>query len=455
MQGDAKSAIAGLQATDANYQHAIDILKERFGKKSLVISSHMEALMKVTSLSDDDNTKKIRRVYDKIECHIRSLQALGLDSANYGCVLGPVILSHLPDELRLTVTRNFDITADVWELDKILKALKTEIEVRERSGFVASNNNNNNNKTNGRDKFTGASLYTKDSSKDDAVVPKQETCLYCTGKHATVSCKVVTEVDARRQILKKKFRCFNCFGSGHVGSRCKKSKVCGKCGRKHDTSLCDESVPKELDPPAEKKEDEEKRNGITMHCNTATSVLMLTARAYVNNEKTGKTLLARIIFDNCSNRTYVTDCLRKCLSLPKIGEKNINVARFMDSGNGQDKPVVHTSDIVQFKIKGVNDEDITVTAQTVPAICPPPNSRPIEFYKKEYRHLKSLTLADEVIDEPFRDNQIDIMIGLDYYYSMVYDETVRGMCGPVATKSQIGWLVAGPVYSKHDENVSE
>ena len=56
VQGDAKSAIAGLQATDANYLHAIDILRERFGKKSLVISSHMEALMN----AHDDNTKKIR-----------------------------------------------------------------------------------------------------------------------------------------------------------------------------------------------------------------------------------------------------------------------------------------------------------------------------------------------------------------------------------------------------------
>ena len=206
LQGDAKSAIAGLQATDTNYKHAIDILRERFGKKSLVISSHMEALMKVTPLSDDDNTKKIRRVYDKIECHIRSLQALGLDSANYGCVLGPVILNHLPDELRLTVTRNFDATGDVWELDDILKALKTEIEVRERSGFVASNTNNNNNnkKSNEGTKYSASALYTKDAGRDDTVT--KVSCLYCTGKHATASCKVVTEIDARRQILRKKAR---------------------------------------------------------------------------------------------------------------------------------------------------------------------------------------------------------------------------------------------------------
>ena len=461
LQGDAKSAVAGLQATDVNYLHAIDILKERFGKKSLVISSHMEALMKVTTLTDDDNTRKIRRVYDKIECHIRSLQALGLDSANYGCVLGPVILSHLPDELRLSVTRKFDATADVWELNDILVALKSEIEVRERSGFVASNVNNNNKdnnntKRNNNDgsRQSGSALYTNDKTKDDAPpVNKQEKCLYCSGKHATVSCKTVTDIEARRQILRKKARCFNCFGGGHIAGRCRNPKVCGKCDGKHDTSLCDEPLHK--DPEPEKKEEEEKKDGITMHCNTATSVLMLTARASVCNVKLGKPVSARVIFDNCSNRTYVTDCLRQTLKLPKIGVKKINISRFMDTGEGKEKPVIHDCDIVQLMIKGVNDEDIIVSARTVPAICPPPNTRPIEFYKKEFRHLRTLTLADEVVQKPYRGNQIDMMIGLDYYYDIIYDQTERGVCGPVATKSRVGWLVAGPVYSKTDEDVPE
>ena len=220
---------------------------------------------------------------------------------------------------------------------------------------------------------------------------------------------------------------------------------------KHDTSLCDESVHKDTEPV--KKETEEK-DSISMHCNTATSVLMLTARAIVCNVKTGTKVCARIIFDNCINRSYITNCLRKTLGLKKIGSKRINVTRFMDREE-EEKSLLHECDIVQFMVKGVNDEDIIVSASTVPAICPPPNSRPIEFYKKEFRHLKTLTLADEIVEEPFRGDQIDIMIGLDFYYQIVYDETQRGVCGPVATKSRVGWLVAGPVYSEADRNIPE
>ena len=458
--GDAKNAIAGLQATEANYEHAVQILKDRFGKKSLVISSHMEALMKVSALSDTDNTKTIRRAYDRIECHIRSLQALGLDSANYGCVLGPVILSHLPDELRLTVTRNFDATGDVWELDDILKALKTEIEVRERSGFVASK------KSNKGDHSKGAASTLMTKSEDAAGNSSNgPNCLFCNGKHSTYKCKVVTDVEAKRQHLRKKARCFNCLGPGHIAVRCKSQKVCAKCGSKHDTSLCDSPAAtkdddvrggNEEDKEGAKEKVEEKKppaKGLTVFCNTATSVLMLTARAAVSNVDTGEKVYVRMIFDNCSNRSYITNKLRERLKLPKIDEKQLNVSRFMDSENEEDRvPIVKLCNIVQLKIEGVKEDDnIVVTLTEVPEICPPPHSEPVEIYKEQFQHLEGLDLADEVVEEPFRGDNIDVMLGLDWYYSIVDSEQKRGICGPVATKSRVGWLAAGPIFTKTDK----
>ena len=72
------------------------------------------------------------------------------------------------------------------------------------------NNNhkdNNTKRNNDGPRQSGAALYTNDKSKDDAPpVNKQEKCLYCSGKHATVSCKTVTDIEARRQILRKKTR---------------------------------------------------------------------------------------------------------------------------------------------------------------------------------------------------------------------------------------------------------
>ena len=95
LTGDALSAISGLSPSNENYKNAIEILTERFGKKVIVISSHMDAILKIPVLTEGDSTKKIRRVYDKIEMHIRSLQSLGIKSENYGMLLAPVILNHL------------------------------------------------------------------------------------------------------------------------------------------------------------------------------------------------------------------------------------------------------------------------------------------------------------------------------------------------------------------------
>ena len=81
LEGAALSAITGLALTEPNYANAVDILKERFGNKQLIISSHMEALLKlkpVTALSD----KGMRAVLDKVEIQVRGLQALESNRIN-------------------------------------------------------------------------------------------------------------------------------------------------------------------------------------------------------------------------------------------------------------------------------------------------------------------------------------------------------------------------------------
>ena len=43
LEGTALSAITGLALTESNNANAVDILKQRFGNKQLIISSHMES----------------------------------------------------------------------------------------------------------------------------------------------------------------------------------------------------------------------------------------------------------------------------------------------------------------------------------------------------------------------------------------------------------------------------
>ena len=74
-EGQALLVIKELALTEENYAAAIDILKKHYGNMQVVISAHMDEMLK---LSDCSNGKlhDFRRVYDKINVNVRGLQAL-------------------------------------------------------------------------------------------------------------------------------------------------------------------------------------------------------------------------------------------------------------------------------------------------------------------------------------------------------------------------------------------
>ena len=95
VEGTAYDTIAGLALTAANYKVAVDLLKQRFGQRQLIISCHMENLMKITPLISSADIKRVRRLYDNIEQNCRGLKALGATSESYRTLLVPVLL-HTP-----------------------------------------------------------------------------------------------------------------------------------------------------------------------------------------------------------------------------------------------------------------------------------------------------------------------------------------------------------------------
>ena len=59
-------------------------------------------LKPVTALAD---IKGLHAVLDKVEIQVRGLQALGIESDQYGALLIPIFMEKLPEELRLIVSR--------------------------------------------------------------------------------------------------------------------------------------------------------------------------------------------------------------------------------------------------------------------------------------------------------------------------------------------------------------
>lgn len=182
LEGAALSARLAL--TEPNYTNAIDILKKIFGNKQLIISSHMEALLKLKPATELSDIWGIRAVLDKVEIQVRGLQALGIESAQYGAfILIPIFMGKLPDELRLIVSR---------EHKDELQAVKSEVEARERCNIRPSVERLPFRKPYNPDlKSTASALLS-------GVRRKEFNCLFCKGNHRAFECHVVTNLEERK-----------------------------------------------------------------------------------------------------------------------------------------------------------------------------------------------------------------------------------------------------------------
>ena len=133
LEGSASKVVQGLTLTEGNYHSAVTLLKERFGNKQVIISTHMDKLTKLPDYTLD-RTSSLRHIYDKITVYARGLGTLGIDLDHYGTLLIPLITPKLPNEVRLTMTRNHP--GVVWKIEDLLTTIKTEVEAREVSNVT-------------------------------------------------------------------------------------------------------------------------------------------------------------------------------------------------------------------------------------------------------------------------------------------------------------------------------
>ena len=98
LEGEAQHTISGLSLTNDNYNEALNLLRNRFGN-NLIISAHMNILVKLPSVNNKD-VKALRKFYDDVESHVRSLSTLGIKIENYGSLVSSVILEKLPLEIK-------------------------------------------------------------------------------------------------------------------------------------------------------------------------------------------------------------------------------------------------------------------------------------------------------------------------------------------------------------------
>ena len=140
LNGEALRCIQGLALSNDNYDAAWDLLRNRYGRKNLVVSSLMKQVTAL-KLCGDNDTKSLRALLDKVNSSIRALNALGVPLENYGALLAPLIRQKLPQKLNLMLSRKLADTAvgdNFIDIDAITDFLEAELTARESVELTSS-----------------------------------------------------------------------------------------------------------------------------------------------------------------------------------------------------------------------------------------------------------------------------------------------------------------------------
>ncbi|KRY13809.1 hypothetical protein T12_6961 [Trichinella patagoniensis] len=107
LTGNALNAIDGLAVRSANYSAAIEILKSRFGRRDLIIQTHIRKLLDGTPCNDA-SLKSSRKFYDEVVLQIRSLEALGTNPSSPVLTASEVLLEIFKLKVHLSTRKRWE-----------------------------------------------------------------------------------------------------------------------------------------------------------------------------------------------------------------------------------------------------------------------------------------------------------------------------------------------------------
>ena len=198
LEGPAADCVRGFSLTSKNYIEARKLLEERFGNTQVIISAHMNVLLKLPKLNND-NATKLTSLYNAVESNIRSLMTMGLNPSHYGSLLIPVILERLPDSIKLIVTRK--LGKNNWHISDFINCIKEEVDARENCDFM-------------KDKNDYKHLRNSTHSLLGIQKHSRKNCVFCGKLHYSDKCQNVIDVSIRKKILRNEKRCFRCLMTG-------------------------------------------------------------------------------------------------------------------------------------------------------------------------------------------------------------------------------------------------
>ncbi|MCP4490542.1 MAG: DUF1759 domain-containing protein, partial [Gammaproteobacteria bacterium] len=277
LRGQALQSIEGIPMNNANYNEALQILRNRFGDGDLIkqaLYSQFRKLPTVQRLRADE----LRPFVDSMEKTCRQLSALGelLDHQS----LAGVLMEKLPAAVIIKLEEQYKgANQGSWSLQQLREALGKLVAVQEKVNRISDvpqrqpiqqpSQSQQKGRAQSQRQFQPG--YQPRSSADAFVVHKMERqpnrkfpmvrkdgqqsrpvvaakprepkspCILCGGAHFNDSCSAFPSLESRKKKLRELNRCFICLRNGCHASYCRQvHRRCFHCQKigEHSRMLC-------------------------------------------------------------------------------------------------------------------------------------------------------------------------------------------------------------------------
>ena len=153
-----------------------------------------------------------------------------------------------------------------------------------------------------------------------------------------------------------------------------------------------------------------------------TTLLQTAICVILNPPYPEKETKVRVVLDQGSQRSYITNQLKEKLNLPILGKENMIIKTF---GAGSNEDSITVCDVASMKIKNPKSGfSIDLNLLTVPLICSPLQGQAVKCGKENYPHLENLDLAEGYTAKS--ELEVSVLLGADHVWKVIKGEVRPG-----------------------------
>lgn len=456
LEGDAARIISNLEVSSSNYKEAWKLLCERYDNKRILINHHLDSLFNVQTLTRESE-KSLRFLVDHVTKNLRALSSLGQPTDHWDLLIIYILSSKLDNRTIVKWEEYRNTLNDVPSLEQFNKFLIDRADVLEslnRNKYVNNSSvpkqqltprplQQTNKFQSTQNSYTKSNHFQNTKTFATTTQPPNQSklflCVVCNGNHRIYDCPIFKSksIPEKMTCVSQYKLCANCLRQGHPISECRMGP-CRQCNQRHNTLLHNPNVSVNYNI------NESQNEAVVAFSQQKTNhVLLSTAMINVCNPLNNKVERVRALLDSGSQSSFITKSLQQKLMLKCNPIDKLNV---IGIGNNCSTKIVESC-VTQFQ-SIQNTYQVTLSCYVLDDLTGDLPKAPIDI--QNLKIPETIKLADPKFNEPA---PIEVLIGADIFWDILGSEKRSlGPNNPKLQNSKLGWIIAGPIYSKYTNN---